>query len=84
MLAQRRREVHGFHYDPLPEDDVKWAEEFSSDDCDSSDQHDVAYGDSTSDGTTTEDETTGRYIVKFNHLDECSDIKSRICLLFRR
>lgn len=59
ILAQRRREVLGFHFDPLEDDDIKWEEEFSTDDFDSSDDHDYAFGDSTTDGTTTEDMTTG-------------------------
>ena len=59
----------GFHFDPLQEDDIKWEEEFSSDDFDSSDQHEFAYGDSTTDGTTTEDMSTGKCIQKQKHLD---------------
>ena len=59
LLAQRNRQVNGFHFDPPAEHDILWSDEPTSDDYDSDDVHDHAYGDSTSDGTTTEDELTG-------------------------
>ena len=61
-MAQRTREVNGFHFDPDTKYDIAWDDEPSSDDFDSDECHDCAYGDSTSDGTTTEDEETGMQI----------------------
>lgn len=54
-MAQRKRQLNGFHYDVTTAEDIAREDEYSSADYDSDEQHSVAFGDST-DNETTDDE----------------------------
>ena len=48
--------AYGYAFDPDKKDDIKRDDEYSSDDFPSDEEHEFAYGDSSSDGTDTEGE----------------------------
>ena len=54
LMAQWRRETLGFQFDPEPQMDIRWEEEFSSCDYDSEDLHSSVDSDSSSDEASTD------------------------------
>ena len=56
LMSKWRRVVQGYAYDPTPEMDIHWSEEYSSDDRDSEDLHSEPRSDDSPDDPTTDDD----------------------------
>ena len=58
LMQKRKRQVNGVPFDPTPEEDILWADEYSSADYDSDDIHSQV-GSYCTDNETTDDEEEG-------------------------
>ena len=58
LMQKRKRQVNGVPFDPTPEEDILWADEYSSADYDSDDIHSEV-GSYCTDNDTTDDEEEG-------------------------
>ena len=63
-MMKRKRQTYGVAFDPTPEEDIAWDEEYSSADYDSDDQHSVADGILTSDDSTDDEAEEWRVTKK--------------------
>ena len=70
-MAKRKRNLYGFPYDPLQEEDILWEDEYSSGDYDSDEIHSsVASYTTDNELTTDEEDDENKSTVEVNPVDE--------------